>query len=343
MKHLIKNYKSGIGEHCGSTAMRNLVNHYTKSNFTEEEIFGFGAGLNFIYLVHENIQPSIFINGRSTSMEVEVGKTLGLDYRETPEMDNEKAWELVKKEVLEGRPTMLSGDAYYLDYRDFRDHFPSHRFVLLGFDDEAKNATVSDRMQEAYDHCSYEALSNSRNPPNALSTFNMWGKFHSNQITNSLEEMHHSALTKMVAQMQGDSSENSDLSLLLPESCTFLTGLKGMKELTNTFSDWRDCDDWESIIKFTANAVEKYGSGGGNFRKMYCTYLKSAQKSVPKIVDDHSIELIGKSASIWKGFADEIQLLTPANSVEQWKSIGEMVSTAYDFESEAVERIASAL
>jgi len=75
MKHLIKNYKSGIGEHCGSTAMRNLVNHYTKSNFTEEEIFGFGAGLNFIYLVHENIQPSIFINGRSTSMEVEVGKT----------------------------------------------------------------------------------------------------------------------------------------------------------------------------------------------------------------------------------------------------------------------------
>lgn len=344
MNYMITDYKAIPGEHCGSTAMRNLINHYTKSNFTESDIFGLGAGLDFMYIEHKDFSPGVFINGRGSSMEVNVGAALGIDYREEVEFDNDKAWEMVKEEVLANRPTMLSGDAYYLDYRDFRDHFPSHRFVLLGFDDEKQEATVSDRLEEKFDICSYDALKSSRNPPNNMSTFNRWGKFYSTEITRDFEEAHGSALSLVVSQLQGEESEDTKLlKAFLPEGAILGTGLPGIKMLVQSFPGWREKENWQAILKFTTNAVEKYGSGGGNFRNLYTDYLKTVRRQFPHLVAEQTVALFGKSAEIWRDFANSLSTLNADSSDSEWRKLASKVAEIYELESEAVELMSTDL
>jgi len=89
-----------------------------------------------VYLSGPGLDPGAVLFGRTMTMEKDLGAHLGVDYRERPEPDDEKAWLVVREEVLAGRPTMLSGDILYLDYRDYKVHFPGHRFVLVGFDDD---------------------------------------------------------------------------------------------------------------------------------------------------------------------------------------------------------------
>jgi len=174
MKALIKNYRNKPGDHCGSTAMMNLITHYCDLELSEPEIIGLGSATDFIYIQSEKNDPQILTLGRSRTMEFDVTHALGIDYREIPDLDNAHAWEVVKQEVLAGRPTMLSGDTFYLDYRGFGGHhFPAHRFVLVGFDDERKKAIIADRMDPTFEECSYDALAASRNPRSPISTYNL--------------------------------------------------------------------------------------------------------------------------------------------------------------------------
>lgn len=128
-------YRSVPGEHCGSTAMRNLLAHYVGLELSEAMVFGLGSGIDFLRIESDQVTPSVFCTGRSVTLEQDVASALGVAYREQIEPDDARAFALVRDEVLAGRPTMLSGDAYYLDYRDFKVHFPAHRFVLVGIDD----------------------------------------------------------------------------------------------------------------------------------------------------------------------------------------------------------------
>ena len=109
-------------------------------------------------------------------------------------------------------PPCFSGDCHYLDYRGFEGHFPSHRFVLVGFDDDASSAFVMDRLSPEPQECSYESLALSRNPPDFISTYNLWGKFHETSVGHSLEEAFASALGRSAMRMLGeDRSQAGDL------------------------------------------------------------------------------------------------------------------------------------
>ncbi|MBW2286971.1 MAG: BtrH N-terminal domain-containing protein [Deltaproteobacteria bacterium] len=175
MKTLIENYRSFPGEHCGSTAMRGLLYHYCGIELPEAAVFGLGAGLDCVHLAAAGMDPAVVVFGRTVTLETDLGRAFGIDYREQPETDDAEAWELVRREVLAGRPTMLSGDIFDLDYREFKVHFPGHRFVLVGFDDERETAFIADRIRAEPEACSYAALFASRNPPEGISTHNLWG------------------------------------------------------------------------------------------------------------------------------------------------------------------------
>ena len=131
MRVEIENYRNLTAGHCGSGAMRNLIYHYCSLELEEGVIFGLGAGLDTVFFDYEAQDPPFMLFGRGSSMEADLADTLGLDYAEQIETDDDKAWEEVREEVIAGRPTMLSGDILYLDYREYKVHFPAHRFVLL--------------------------------------------------------------------------------------------------------------------------------------------------------------------------------------------------------------------
>ncbi len=299
MKAMIHGYENRPGEHCGSTSLRNLIQHYCGLDLSEPVVFGLGSGVDFMMLEHEKYRPATMIFGRSSSLEPYIVEALAIDYREQAEPDDARAWEVVRDEVLAGRPTMLSGDALYLTYRDFKVHFPAHRFVLLGFDDDAEIAFVADRLDVEPQSCSYESLRLSRNPPDFMSTLNLWGKFHGREVGRALPEAFALAIERCALRMLGEGRAGEESPMQGESSIRAVGGLAGLAAFARDLPGWAQRDDVEELASYASSCIEKFGTGGGNFRGLYADFLRAARTVVPHLVDDEAADLMARSASKW--------------------------------------------
>ena len=341
MHALIQGYRNIPGEHCGSTAMRNLLFHYCGLELSEEEVFGLGSGLDFVLIRNEANDPAAYTFGRSVTMEIDVAAAFGVEYREQPEPDNTRAWDVVRSEVDEGRPTMLSGDAFYLDYRDFRVHFPSHRYVLLGYDDERRHALVADRIVAETQACSYEALALSRNPPLAISTHNLWGKFHDACVRRSIEDATVYALTKSARRMLGLDTSQTDILGMLGQgmAAEIRSGLAALRAWHEWLPQWRDRGDARALATYSSNTIEKYGTGGGNFRVLYAGFLGRARARIPSLVSEHMVELISGSAASWRVIAASLGAIAAGTEDGAWTAAHAALGDVVAAETELFERL----
>ena len=299
--HLIEGYRNVPGEHCGSTAMRNLLQHYCGLELTEDEVFGLGSGLDFVLLETELFAPGILMFGRGPTMEIDVTDALAVNYQEQIELDDERAWKVVKEEVLAERPTMLSGDVLYLDYREFKVHFPAHRYVLLGFDDDAETAWIADRLDREPQPCSYEGLRKSRNPQDFISTLNTWGKFYGTEVGRSLPEAFEHAIGKTVSRMRGESTGHTQMFELVAGGKPFklATGLAGLERLRDMIPEWAVSEHAPQSARYAAECIEAFGTGGGNFRNLYAGFLRSAHARVPQLVGVSTHQIATHAAELW--------------------------------------------
>lgn len=335
MRALIENYRNLTAGHCGSGAMRNLLYHYCGLDLPEAVVFGLGAGLDSVFFTIDGVEPPFMLFGRGASMEVDLAETLGLDYRETIQLDDDLAWQEVREEVSAGRPTMLSGDIYYLDYREFKVHFPAHRFVLLGFDEEREEVYVADRTDEETQTCSMEALRLSRNPPGGLSTYNAWGKFHSADVRHSLPDACGIALRKTVERMLGfDTSQLEPMAAVRGEEGGLLAaGLKGLHMFSEQLPLWQQCDDAVDRVGYVDNAIIKFGTGGGFFRDHFAGFMHWAAQQRPDLVGSTTVDLAVLAAKSWNELSPTMQGIgvDPAND-SLWATAREQVLDIYETE-----------
>ena len=123
---MVEGFRHVPGNHCGSTALRNLLAH-AGIELTEEMAFGLGAGACFYYIPIDGESPSRFTNGRTGRLEETFLKLTGAPLRlRTPEEPAE-AWKLAAADIDEGRPALLLTDLYYLDHYGNSAHFPGTR------------------------------------------------------------------------------------------------------------------------------------------------------------------------------------------------------------------------
>jgi hypothetical protein len=303
--HRIEGYRNVPGQHCGSTAMRNLTRHYCGLELSEAMVFGLGSGLHFLLLETELYEPGVLMFGRTATMEVDYAEALGLHYTEQVEADDAKAWRVVREEVLAGRPTMLSGDALYLDYRDFKVHFPAHRFVLLGFDDEVRKALVADRIDEAAQPCAYEALAASRNPKDFISTWNLWGKFHDGRVGRTLSEACAIAIPRAARRLL----DNDLGGVQVPEggAVTATGGLAGLDRLAERLPDFLARPSGKALARYAAACIESFGTGGGNFRVMTSAFLQEVHDAGFFDVRAEEVEAMRESARTWTSLSDHLR------------------------------------
>lgn len=335
MKVLIENYRNLTAGHCGSGAMRNLIYHYCDLELDEGVVFGLGAGLDTVFFTYEAQSPPFMLFGRGSSMEADLADTLGIDYSERIQLDNDLAWEEVRQEVVEGRPTMLSGDILYLDYREYKVHFPAHRFVLLGFDDEKQEVYIADRTREQTETCSMGALRTSRNPTEAISTYNGWGKFSSSDVRHSLPDACGIALRKTVMRMQGmDMSQRDLMSAMSGGGDNILeVGLKGLQTFSDQLKIWPDLDDAGARAQYVDNAIIKYGTGGGFFRDHFAAFMNWASVQRPDLVTSSTVKLAQESADRLNQLSPTMQQLAAhPTDLEGWKSAHTQVEDIYEAE-----------
>jgi len=345
MKTMIEGYEIFPGEHCGSTSMRGLLHHYCGLDLPEPAVFGLSTGLECATFDTPLMDPSVAVFGRTGSLEADLGRILDVDYREQPDDDDAHAWEVVREEVLAGRPTMLSGDILYLDYREYKVHFPGHRFVLLGFDDEIEKAYIADRINTFAEACSYGALMKSRNPPEGLSTHNLWGKFHDTQVGRTLPDAARLAIHECASRMLGRSGDRGFATSGTdgspsPLSEFVTTGVAGIRRLAESLPKWAQREDATWVASFNARCIEKFGNGGGNFRRLYAGFLEWARELDPKLVPADAPALAVRAADGWTAISVKLGEASNEDATEApWNEAAALAARVADDEQALFERL----
>ena len=131
---MVPGYTHQPGNHCGSTALRNLL-AFHGADVTEEMAFGLGAGASFFYVAIDGQSPSRFTNGRAARLEENFLELTGTPLRLRTEPDPERSWKMARELVDAGRPALLLTDLNYLDNYGNTAHVPGQAVVLAGYDD----------------------------------------------------------------------------------------------------------------------------------------------------------------------------------------------------------------
>ena len=109
MAVLVSDYPHRTGEHCASTALRNVMAH-RGIELSEPMIFGLASGLGFVYLRSDQWSPTRMFHGRTQKLESDFCRNTELDFDEPFGTDDETAWKDLKQRIDAGRPVMIATD-----------------------------------------------------------------------------------------------------------------------------------------------------------------------------------------------------------------------------------------
>jgi hypothetical protein len=281
------------GNHCGSTALRNLL-AFHGAEISEEMAFGLGAGAGFYYLALDDGSPSRWFNGRTARLE-ETFRELteaALELRTFAEEDGAGAWEAARATVDGGRPALLLTDIYHLDHYGNSAHFPGHAVVLAGYDEEA--AQLSDTGFEELQTTRLENLARARHLfPGAGAV-----------ARAALEAAVPGAIARAASEM------------LEPPFGEF-GGVPALGRLAAEAGSWPEAvEDWQWCARFAYQVIERRGTGGGCFRLMYSRFLEEAGRE--------EAPLAAESAARWTELAEAFRGASESEQPrpELWQAVG---------------------
>jgi hypothetical protein len=261
---MVPGYRHVPGHHCGSTALRNLLGFHGVE-ISEEMAFGLGAGACFYYVVLDEHSPTRFTNGRAARLEENFLELTEVPLRLRTDADPDASWEMAKGDIDDGRPTLLLTDLYYLDHYGRSAHFPGHAVVLAGYDDEL--AWLSDTAFEDLQTTSLESLQEARHSQQPI--FPLEG--HAIDLPEGTELSRDDLIAHAPKAIERAASQ-----MIEPPLGDF-EGLPALRKFAAEVGDWPEAtEDWQWCARFLYQVIERRGTGGGNFRKMYARFLEEA-------------------------------------------------------------------
>jgi hypothetical protein len=318
---MVRGYRHVPGNHCGSTALRNVLGFHG-IDISEEMAFGLGAGACFYYVVLDEPSPSRFTNGRAARLEENFLELTGAPLRLRTDADPEGSWRLAREAVDEGRPVLLLTDLYYLDHYGRSAHFPGHAVVLAGYDEEL--AWLSDTAFEDLQTTSLEGLREARHSQQPI--FPLEG--HAIDLPEGVELERNDLLAHAAKAIERAAGQ-----MLEPPLRDF-EGLPAMRRFAAEIGSWPEAaEDWRWCARFLYQVIERRGTGGGNFRRMYSRFLEEAGYE--------EAALAAEAAEDWTKLAlaardaSEPERPDPAH----WRALGEEAAQVLDAE----ERLWAAL
>jgi hypothetical protein len=126
------------GCHCVTNSLTKMFRH-AGHPFSEELLFGLGAGMGFIYWQMKiGSMETIFIGGRGNVKDFyqDLAKRTGVVIQEIRTSSAKKAEAALLQSLGQKQPVMMGGDMGMLPWfelpKDY--HFGGHTFVVCGFD-----------------------------------------------------------------------------------------------------------------------------------------------------------------------------------------------------------------
>jgi len=325
MKKIARGFVHRPGVHCGSTSLRDIFEFHGRK-FSEEMVFGLNCGLGFVYWPAKGAVPPIFVGGLGSRGIEDICRILGIKWEKKTTTSTKKAWQAVKELIDNDVPVMLQVDMFYLDYfRGKTGHFGGHAVVLAGYDEERREAYVTDvhnekieakRREDRLFVTSLESLAKAR-----ISTFkpfpprNAWCTFAFPRELTPLNKA-----IKMALKTNAERFLNPPIRNL---------GIKGIRRFANQVIKWPDIIHGTIFdpIQFKAEIsmlrlnlflayafIEEAGTGGGLFRRIYSRFLREACDLLHVKILREASDLMMKSADIWTEIAS---ILFAASEAQQ--------------------------
>jgi len=292
------------GNHCGSTALRNLL-AFHGAEISEEMAFGLGAGAGFYYLALDDTSPSRWFNGRTARLEESFRELTGaaLEMRTFAAEEGAAAWDAAATEIDTGSPALLLTDIYYLDHYGNSAHFPGHAVVLAGYDEEV--AHLSDTGFEELQTTRLENLARAR---------------HSGHPAYPLEG-HMFTVAEAIDRGQLEAAvpraiERAASEMLEPPFGEF-GGVPALERLAAEAGAWPETvEDWQWCARFAYQVIERRGTGGGCFRLMYARFLAEAGRD--------EAPLAAEAAARWTALAEAFRVASEDDEPrpEPWDAVG---------------------
>lgn len=278
------------GVHCETTALGALI-RYLGCDYSEAMLFGIGEGLGY-GIITWGYKGFPFIGGRVKTGELTKNFCRNLNFKLNRNRTTSvnKAWNTVKESIDNGIPTMLQLDSYHLEYFTSKVHFAGHYVTMIGYDDN--NAFLIDTTQQGGRvKTSLKSLALARNEKGPMSDKNLSITIQKGEQVTPLKQ---AILTAI---------RNNAKDYLNPIISNF--GYKGIARTAKEIDKWFDkSEDVEKDFIFTATMMERAGTGGALFRKLYSDFLKEAYD----IVGSHEIlkayELFRSATDKWHEIAN---------------------------------------
>lgn len=320
MRYAVPGYVHSKGLHCGSSAMRNLLG-FRGVALTEALCFGLGSAAGFLYVPDLPVPPFAAFHGRTLEMERDLCVALSIPFPERTAEDADAGWEGARADVLAGNPVLISTDLVFLDYFETGTHFPGHRVVLIGFDDEAGTALLSDSEREQAQELPVASLKRSRSstvPPYPMG--NRWCPIRPDGPIRPLDEAVPLALEKNAREMLG-----------APEGG--LAGVAGIRRLAAEIPRWPEAyASWVFAARFGYQVIEKRGTGGGFFRRLYAAYLDEASALHPPLSGRGLAGRMSALADGWTAVAMALREISEAQDPAAFRAVSELLLRQADAE-----------
>lgn len=299
MAVVIEDYPHRTGEHCASTAMRNLLAHHGL-DLSEGMVFGLSGGLGFFYLKNDELSPTRMFHGRTSTLEIDFARHTRIAQEHGQPVDDDVAWEELRARIDQGIPVMLSTDTFYLGYQNTTSHFPKHRAVAVGYDVEAGTVMLADRKLEEYQVVPMDELRRARNADDyPMSCGNEYDHFRGRVALGCpLRE----AIGRAIAHNVGVMRSRTDAAI--PNAWT---GVSAMRRLSEDFESWTSTKDWSWSSRFGYQVVVKRGAGGHFFRSLYADFLRESASAVPALGESGLPESMQSIAERWVEFASVLK------------------------------------
>jgi Butirosin biosynthesis protein H, N-terminal/Domain of unknown function (DUF4872) len=311
----IPGYVHTPGNHCGSTALRNLLGFHG-IELSEEMAFGLGAGASFYYLTLEDSSPSRWFNGRTARLEESFRDLTGaaLELRTFAEGDD-SAWEAARAEIDAGNPALLLTDIYYLDHYGDSAHFPGHAVVLAGYDDEV--AQLSDTGFEQLQSTRLEQLAKARHSGHPA--YPLEGHMFTASAAVDRAQLE-AAVPQAIAQAAKE---------MLEPTWGEFAGLPAVERLAAEAGSWPEAtEDWQWCARFAYQVIERRGTGGGAFRLMYSRFLEEVGRP--------EAPLAAEAAARWTELAGAFHAASESDepNARSWRAIDTAAGRAAEAETQ---------
>lgn len=301
------------GHHCGSTAIADLV-RFHGTPISEELAFGLGAGAGFCYFELDEGTLPRYTNGRSPRLEEQFVEITGAPIEKLTFDGPEQAWDATRATIDSGRPAILNTDLFYLDYYGNSVHFPGHAVVICGYDDEL--AYLADTSFEEIQRTTLESLAAARHGDHPF--FALRGHMYAIPADASIGR------DDLIAR-SADATAHAAREMFEPS--VERNGFPALEEFAGGVAGWpEETGDWKWAARFNYQCIERRGTGGGNFRRLYSRFLDEAGQpgsAEATAAADRWTEL---AAAFFE--ASETDSPDPAG----WRRIGDLAAAALEAE-----------